>query len=308
MTTAPTTTGAGRGYLLAAAAAVLWGVSGVVARRLLRGELRPDELLIFRTGLAAGILFIWLRLIAPHLLRVQLCDLPYFALLGAIGLVANQGFYYVALSLVSVGYALLLQYLAPVFLMIYGVWSKTEKMTAGKTLAACTAIIGCALMVIGQQGGLAGVSVTGTLCALGSALGFTFYAAYGQRGLKRYDARTMMAYAFLFAALLWLIIRPVWTLNWASYDLATWGFFFYLAVAATVLPFGLFLASLRYLEPSRSSLTSMLEPVTAAAVAWGWLGEHLTPLQTLGGAAVLGGVLLLQVESLLRARSRRKEA
>lgn len=300
------TTRAERGYLLAAGAAVLWGVSGVVARHLLRGELRPDELLIFRTTLAALILFAWLRITAPHLIKVQRRDLPYFALLGAIGLVVNQGCYYLALSLVSVGYALLLQYLAPVFLMIYGVLTNTEKMSAGKALAATSAIAGCALMVVGQQGGLARVSIAGTLCALGSALGFAFYTGYGKYGLKRYDARTMMAYAFLFAALLWIIIRPLWKLNWASYDLATWGFFFYLALVATVLPFGLFLASLRYLEASRSSLTSMLEPVTAAAVAWVWLGEEMTAMQTLGGAAVLSGVLLLQVESAITARSRRK--
>lgn len=291
-----------RGYLLAAGAAVLWGFSGVITKFMLNRQMEPGELLIFRTMLAAAILFAWLSLTSPELLRVQWKDLPYFALLGAIGLVANQGFYYLALTMVSVGYALLLQYLAPVFLMIYGVLSGTERMTGGKVIAGALAVGGSVSMVLGQPGGLAQISLGGTLAALGSAIGFAFYTGYGKYGLRRYDPRTMMAYAFLFAAMMWAVIRPLWTLPWGSYDPRAYGLFLYLAVVATVLPFGLFLGSLRYLEPSRSSLTSMLEPVVAAFIAWLWLGEKMSGFQIAGGVAVLGGVMLLQMERMLIAR------
>jgi drug/metabolite transporter (DMT)-like permease len=50
------------------------------------------------------------------------------------------------------------------------------------------------------------------------------------------------------------------------------GGFIYLAGVATILPFALYSASLRHLEVSRTSLTSMLEPVVAASVAWLWHG------------------------------------
>jgi drug/metabolite transporter (DMT)-like permease len=113
----------------------------------------------------------------------------------------------------------------------------------------------------------------------------------------------MMTYAFLFAGMIWMMIRPLWTLPWRSYDLPTWGFFIYLGLVATALPFGLYLASLKYLEPSRSSLTSMLEPVVAIVVAWLWLGEKLEAVQIIGGAAVLTGLLLLQLESILLAKT-----
>lgn len=294
---------ASRGYLLAAGAAAMWGFSGVVTSYLLRQrQMRPDELLVFRTSFAALILFVWLAMTAKHLIRIRLADLPYFALLGAIGLVANQGFYYLALTEVSVGYALMLQYQAPVFLMAYGVISKTERMTAGKMLAALLALSGCALMMLGQPGGLTRISWMGTLCALGSGAGFAFYTVYGQHGLRRYDSRTMMAYAFLCAAVVWLMIRPPWKIGWSNYSLSTWAFFFYLAAVATLLPFGLYLASLRYLEASRVSLTSILEPVVAAAAAWLWLDQALRPLQIAGGIAVLAGVAMLQLETAWFAR------
>ncbi|MFM8394373.1 MAG: EamA family transporter, partial [Acidobacteriota bacterium] len=192
--------------------------------------------------------------------------------------------------------------LSPVFLMAYGLLTRTERMTTGKLLAAATAIGGCAMMVLGNDGGLAGASLSGTLFALGSGVGFSFYAILGKHLQGRYTTIDMMMWAFLIAATMWALINPCWSLPWSSYDGLTWLFFIYLATVATVIPFGLFLFSLRYLEASRSSLTSMIEPVVAAIVAWSWLGEILSGIQILGGAAVLLGIVLLQAEALLRRR------
>jgi drug/metabolite transporter, DME family len=294
-----------KGYMLAAAAAVLWGFSGVVTKYLLQRQMRPDELLVFRTLIATAILIFWLGLKSPQLLKVRRADIFSLILLGAIGLALNQGFYYLSLTMVSVGYSLLLQYLAPVHLMVYGVLSKTEQMTGGKIAAAITAICGCAMMVLGQEGGIARISLPGTMCAIGSGLCFAFYTAYGKQVLKSYDPRTMVTYVFLTSAVVWLTVRPPWKIAWASIDLSMWVFFIYLASVATILPFALYSASLRHLEASRTSLTSMLEPVVAASVAWPWLGERMEPAQIAGGAAVVGGVLLLQIESQMRATGRR---
>lgn len=299
------------GYLMAAGAAVMWGVSGVIARYLIgRGQHPPEELLFFRTSLAAAVLLGWTVLRRGGLASFPLIsrrDWPLYLLMGGVGLVANQGFYYLALARVDVGYALLFQYLSPLMLMGYGLLTRTERMTGGKLLAAATSIVGCALMVLGNSAGFAGLSVAGTLFAIGSGVGFSFYAVLGKHLQGRYTTIDMMMWAFLIAALMWALINPVWALPWAAYDTADWLFFLYLATVATVIPFGLFLFSLRYLEASRSSLTSTVEPVVAASVAWLWLGERLSGIQILGGAAVLAGVLLLQGEAILRRRATNRQ-
>jgi len=269
--------------------------------------MRPDELLVFRTSISAAILFVWLGLKSPRLLKVRRGDLPSLLLLGAIGLALNQYFYYLSLTLVSVGYSLLLQYLAPVHLMVYGALSKTERMTGGKLIAAFTAICGCALMVLGQMGGIARMSLAGTLFAIGSGICFAFYTAYGKHLMNSYDPRTVITYVFLISGAIWLTVHPPWKIDWASIDLSMWIFFIYLASVATLLPFALYSASLRYLEASRSSLTSMLEPVVASSAAWMWLGEEMELMQIAGGAAVLGGILLLQIESLMRTTESRRD-
>lgn len=289
-----------KGYLLAATAALLWGTSGVTARFLFNKDIRPFDLLMIRTVSAALLHWLWLGVTARHLLRVEKRDLTRLALFGLVGIALNQAFYYIALKRTSVGYALLFQYTAPFLLMGYGVVAKTERMTAAKLLAGVLSLCGCALMMFGHASGQLSISWTGTFAALGSAVAFAFYSAYGQRILRDYDSRTAMTYAFTFAGLAWLLVRPPWVIEWQQFDSRTWGFVAYLAAFATVAPFGLYLASLRHLEPSRANLTSALEPVIAAALAWVWLGETLGGWQMLGGTAVLIGVVMLQIESRLR--------
>jgi drug/metabolite transporter (DMT)-like permease len=289
-----------KGYLLVAAAAALWGTSGVIARFLFNNDVRPFDLLMIRTVTAALLHWLWLGLSARHLLRIEQRDLPRLALFGLIGVAVNQGCYYIALKLTSVGYALLFQYTAPFLLMGYGILAKTERMTTAKLLAGVLSLCGCALMMLGHTDGQIKISWMGTLAALGSAVAFAFYSAYGQRLLRQYDSRTVMTYAFTFAGFAWLLARPPWVIEWQHFDSRAWGFIAYLSAFATVVPFGLYLASLRYLEPSRANLTSALEPVIAAALAWVWLDETMGGWQILGGLAVLLGVALLQMESRLR--------
>src|SRR5947209_1827178 len=129
-----------RGYALAASAAILWGLSGTASKYLLSHQVRPSDLLAIRTAIATILIFIWLALVSPRLLRVDRADLPYFLILGVVGLASHQFLYYLALERTSVGFALLLAYTAPLFSMTYGLLTKTERMTAGKALAACAAI------------------------------------------------------------------------------------------------------------------------------------------------------------------------
>ena len=134
----------------------------------------------------------------------------------------------------------------------------------------------------------------GILTALGSAVCFAFYTRYGQIGLGKYATSTVLVYAFVFSSLAWLIIRPIWSLPLKAYSRESWLFVLYLASFATIIPFAFYLASLKYLEASRTNITSTLEPVVASTIAWMWLGEHMA-VAARRRAAVLAGVVL-QVE------------
>ena len=67
----------------------------------------------------------------------------------------------------------------------------------------------------------------------------------------------------------------------------------------TLLPFGFFLQGVTRIRATRASITATLEPIAAAVISYFLLGEALSPLQLLGGALVIGSVVLLQLRQEL---------
>jgi drug/metabolite transporter (DMT)-like permease len=65
-------------------------------------------------------------------------------------------------------------------------------------------------------------------------------------------------------------------------------------VLAGVVPFTLGFIALRNLPGARVSIVATSEPFIAAVIAWFILGQALQLPQILGGALVLGGILLAQ--------------
>ena len=69
-----------------------------------------------------------------------------------------------------------------------------------------------------------------------------------------------------------------------------------------------FFAGLKRVGPSEAAILSTAEPVVTVALAFVVLGERLTPAQLLGGALVLGAVVLLQLRPRPAAVPRRVPA
>ena len=67
-----------------------------------------------------------------------------------------------------------------------------------------------------------------------------------------------------------------------------------MVVLGTIVPFVLVLSGLHHLPATRVGMVGMLEPVLAGMVAWAWLSEALSPVQLVGGAVVLIGIVLAQ--------------
>jgi drug/metabolite transporter (DMT)-like permease len=69
-----------------------------------------------------------------------------------------------------------------------------------------------------------------------------------------------------------------------------------LGVLSTAIPVTLFLLGIQWIGPARAAIFSTVEPLVTVALAAMVLGERLSPLQTMGGALILGGVVWLRLE------------
>jgi drug/metabolite transporter (DMT)-like permease len=90
-----------------------------------------------------------------------------------------------------------------------------------------------------------------------------------------------------------------------------WLWLTYISVMGTLIPFGLFFVGVNHIRSTRAAITATLEPISAGLIAYLFLKETLEPLQILGGALVVGAIVVLQFRqeqdeltpALIRARA-----
>src|SRR6185312_1483282 len=118
-----------RGFLYIAVATFFWGFSATLGRAAFTGKLLPslrirgiDPVILSqcRTGFSFLALAVWLiARRGTSLLRVPWRDLAKLALLGLAGLAVSNYFYYLAIQRTNVATAIIVQYTAPVWVLLY---------------------------------------------------------------------------------------------------------------------------------------------------------------------------------------------
>lgn len=297
------------------AAAVMWASSGVAGKALFAGGITPFELVQVRVTVSTLLLAIGFGLHSRNLFRIRSKDLAYFFLLGGVAMAFNQISYFYAVSKIQVAAAVFLEYLAPILVAVYSICFWKERLTPTKLLSLALSLSGCYLVVGGYNLHLLKMNRVGILCGLSAALCFAAYTLVGERLMQRYSPWTVLFYAFLFATFTWHIIYPPLQYLWADYSLGQWGWLLYISVIGTVIPFALFFIGVNLIRSTRASITATLEPISAGFFAYFFLGEVLEPLQVVGGAMVVGAIVLLQLRRehdelapvLIRSRSNNAE-
>jgi uncharacterized membrane protein len=149
-----------RGYFFIASAAFLWGVSAALGRAVFTGKaaarrvaaLRPIDPLILsqtRTTFSLLVLASSSRCIARagSAIKLPARDLAYCFLLGMLGVAVSNYFYYVAIQRTNVATAIIVQYTAPVWVLLYVVARGQQKLTRTKVVAVALAVTGIALVI-----------------------------------------------------------------------------------------------------------------------------------------------------------------
>jgi drug/metabolite transporter, DME family len=295
-----------RGYLYIASAAFLWGVAAALGRaaftgRLLpRGQtLRPIDPLILSQSRATFsfivLLFALVLLRGWKRLRLPLADFRRMFVLGILGVAASNYLYYLAIQRTNVATAIILQYTAPILVLLYTVARGLQKPTMRRVGAVALAVTGIALVIgIFGSGGFR-LDAIGVFAALGAAFSFAFYNVGGHSILARYDRWTVLLYVILSAALFWMVVNPPWKIAAAHYSAGQWLFLLLFSLISVLAPFALYFAGLQHLEPTRAIVVSCLEPVFSIVIAALTLGEVMKPLQAVGIALVLVAIVVVQL-------------
>ena len=295
-----------RGYVFIASAALLWGVAATLGRAAFTGRLLPsgealqpiDPLILSQSRTTISFLVLLPVLLSRRgwqSLRLPASDLGRTLALGILGVAASNYLYYLSIQKTNVATAIVLQYTAPVLVLLYMVVRGLQRATPQRVAAVGLAVVGSALAIgIVGAGGFR-LDPIGVMAALLAAVSFAFYNIAGHRLLARYDRWIVLLYTTFSAAAFWMFVNPPWKVVAAHYSGIQWAFLAVFAVVSMLAPFSLYFAGLQYLEPTRAIVVSCLEPVFSIVLAALLLGEALRPVQALGIVLVLAAIVIVQL-------------
>ena len=230
-----------------------------------------------------------------HSLRLPSRDLGQLFLIGILGVAASNYFYYLAIQRTNVATAIIVQYTAPIWVLLYTVARRLQKPTLQQVAAVGLAVTGIALVIGVFGGGGLRLDAVGLFAALLAAFSFAFYNIGGHDILARRDRWIVLLYTTCSASLFWLVVNPPWKLIAAHYSAAQWLFLLLFSLLSVLAPFAFYFAGLQHLEPTRAIVVSCLEPVFSIVIAAIALGELMRPLQVVGIVFVLAAITVVQV-------------
>lgn len=293
------------GYAMVIAAALLFALNGTVSKVVLQSGVSSLELTQVRaTGAFFGFALI-LAVSRPESLRLTRRELPYLVVFGIAGVALVQWLYFVSIGRLPIGIALLIEYIGPILIALWA-WAVYKEPIRRRIWVALVLALAGLSLVVEVWGGVA-LDGLGVAAALAAAVAYAIYMLMAEHAVRWRDPASLTAYGFLFAALFWAAVRPVWRFpagrlddsvsllgHLERFSLPVWLLLLYVVVAGTMVTFVLVAAALRHISATRVGIVAMLEPVAASGVAFLWLGESFGAAQLVGGAIVLAAILLAQ--------------
>ncbi|MEV0455046.1 EamA family transporter [Catellatospora methionotrophica] len=296
---------AGVGLGLALLSAATFGTSGTFARSLIEAGWSAEAAVAARVGIAALILAVptvfalrgrW------HVVRDNLGSIGVFGLLAVAG--AQVGFFN-AVRYLPIGVALLLEYLG-IILVVFWMWARHGQRPRRLTLAGSAAAMLGLFFVLDLTGG-GSIDPVGVLWGLGAAVGLAAYFVLSARVDERLPSVAMASSGMAIGGVVLLALGGVGALPLR----ATFGDVTFagermswlvpivgLSVVAAVIAYVSGIGAARILGARLSSFVGLTEVLFAVLIAWLFLGELPVPVQLLGGALIIGGVVLVRVDEL----------
>lgn len=283
---------------------LIFGGFHVTAKAVL-DHVDPFALIALRVGLAAPLL-------AANAWRVdrflpRLGDLPWLALLGFLGVFANQLLFIHGLERTTATNAAILMPSIPVFAVAVGAILGIERVGPGRVLGILLAGTGAAVMVNPLRFSLAEGTLVGNGMILGNCLCFATFLVVQRPVLRRLPWRTVIAGAFAFggAGVLAAGWRHLAAVDFAALPAGAWWGIAYIVLFPTVLSYSLNTWAVRRSSPSLTAAYTTLQPVATAALAALVLAERPGWLQAAGFALIVGGLWVVsrRVERKVGVRS-----
>ena len=289
-----------RGFLLVVLAALCWGTSGIsgaiVGRRT---DLAALDIAWHRLTIGAAVLLA-VHLLARRRRGAGAAPIPRGTavrlVLCGIAMAVYQLAYFAAVAAAGVSIATLVALgTAPLLIAVGAALLGHGRPDRATVLVLAVALTGLVLLVGVSAGSDTGAAVVvGAGIALASAVAYAVITLAGG-GVPPGVPVTLASFAGGAALLTPVVLALGLRLTGDPIALAV---LLYLGAVPSALAYGLFFTGLRTVPGAVAGIVTLLEPLTATALATAFLGERLAPPALAGGLLVLAAVAGLYLRRL----------
>lgn len=291
------------GLLLGIGSALAFSSSGPLVKPLLEAGWSLGAALLIRMGVSGLILspaLVGAMRRQPGFVRRHWRIIVVFGLVPVLGC---QLFFFAAMQRMPVAVALLIQYLAPVLLVAF-VWIRTRRAPSRLVLwGSGVAMVGLVLVV-----NIAGASfdLLGTLLALAAAICVCVYFVVSERAGEHLPPLALAAGGLLVGAGAIGIMAltgilpfhaPLVSVDLAGFVVPWFVPMAWVAAVATTLGYAFGVMAVPRIGSRVASFVGLAEVLFALGFAWLLLGEVPAPIQFVGGALILVGVVLVRADT-----------
>ena len=292
----------GLGAALASSAA--FATSGAFAKSLLIGGWAPGAVVTLRITIAALVLLVPTIVALRGRWGVLRSNARLVVGYGLTGVAGCQLAYFYAVSHLSVGVALLLEYLAPV-LIVGWLWVRHRQAPRRLTVVGIVLAVAGLMLVLDISGGTR-LSTAGVLWGLGAALCLVLYfliTASVDDGLPPIAlAGSGLAVG---AGVLWLaavvgvldVTRGAARVIVGSTSVPWWVPVLVISLLAAAFAYVAGVAAVRMLGAKLASFVALTEVLFAVGFAWLVLEELPTTIQLAGGVLVVAGLVAVRADA-----------
>ena len=291
------------GFVFALVSAASFGMSGSLARGLLDNGWTAGSATILRIAIATIVLIVpgvlalrrrW------HLLRRGAGTIVAY---GVFAVAGAQLFYFFAVGYLNVSVALLIEYTAPVAVVLW-LWVRHGNRPTRLTVAGALIAAAGLVLLLDVLGGGAGVNVVGVLWALGAMVGASVYFIISGDESNGLPPMTLAAGGLLVALVVLTIaaVTGILPLGWSgdAVHFVTgvvpwWVVALVLGVVTAATAYVTGIAATRRLGARLGSFVALIEVLMATLFAWVLLGQVPLPIQVGGALLVLSGVIVVKL-------------
>lgn len=290
------------GLVCGIVAGISYGTNPLFAKPLLLSGVPVLVMLLFRYGISAALLGLWMAL-SKEKFSVGKREIGLLMLLGVL-FGGSSLFLFASYAFIPSGLATTLVYLYPVFVALIMVLLRFYP--SWQTWLSIVATFGGIILLSSSSQG-AEIRPAGIILAVMSALSYAFYLVIVNRSkrIKHVSEHTLTLYALVTGAILFAVIRCFQggSLTEGIDSAADWGNLLGLAVVPTMISMLTLAVSSRFIGPTKTSVLGVFEPLTAILIGTFMFGEPMTWKMGVGIVVCVGAVIFMIVKPGTSAQS-----